>query len=114
MSQQALIIQQCIIYLIAFKELDGDLVSISGLNKALVVAMGGLVGDPAGLLWVVRLGLKLILQLGGDDKPWAWVGIRALTLLDVAGHVDVNKLTGNNNELQQDGTLKGYLKKNTD
>ncbi len=31
--------------------------------------MGGLVGDPAGLLRVIGLGLELELQLGGDDQP---------------------------------------------
>ena len=31
--------------------------------------MGGLVGDPAGLLRVVGLGLELELQLGGNEQP---------------------------------------------
>ena len=48
--------------------------------------MSGLVGHPAGLLWVVGLGLQLDLQLRGNRQPRGWIRVWALALLDVTGH----------------------------
>jgi len=66
-----------------------DLVTFRGLNHTLVVAMSGLVRDPARFLRVVGLRLQLVLQLGGDDQPWGRVRVGTLALLDVAGHRDL-------------------------
>jgi len=49
--------------------------------------MGGLVGDPAGLLGVIGLGLKLDLQLRRDNQPGGWIWIGSIRLLDITGHL---------------------------
>ena len=78
----------CIIcsHLLGLQNGDGDLVPISGLDETLKVAMGGLVGDPAGLLGVIRLGLELRPQLVADNQPWGGVWVLPVTLLEMAGH----------------------------
>ena len=67
---------------------NGDLVPISGLDETLKVAMGGLVGDPAGFLGVIGLGLELLLQVVADDQPWGGVWVFPIALLEMAGHCD--------------------------
>ena len=57
------------LYLFSFNDPDSDLVTVEGLNQTLIVAVSGLVRDPAGLLWVVGLRLQLFLQLRRDDQP---------------------------------------------
>ena len=78
----------CVIHshLLGLQDGNGDLVPISGLDETLKVAMGGLVGDPAGLLGVVGLGLELLLQVKADDQPRGGVRVFPLTLLEMAGH----------------------------
>ena len=49
------------LYLFSFNDPDSDLVTVEGLNEALIVAVSGLVRDPAGLLGVVGLRLQLLL-----------------------------------------------------
>ena len=46
-------------HLLGLQNGDGDLVPISGLDETLKVATFGLVGDPAGLLGIIGLGLEL-------------------------------------------------------
>ena len=48
--------------------------------------MGGLVGDPAGLLGVVGLGLELLLQFVANDQPLGGVWVGTIALLKMAGH----------------------------
>ena len=75
-------------YIARFDDLDRDLVSLGRLNQTLIVTTSALVGNPARLLGIVRLGLELHLQLIRDDEPWGWIRIRSSRLLDVARHVD--------------------------
>ena len=75
-------------HLLGLQNGDGDLVPISGLDETLKVAMGGLVGDPAGLLGVIGLGLELLPQIVADDQPRGWVWVLTLALLEMAGHCD--------------------------
>ena len=65
---------------------NGDLVPISGLDETLKVAMGGLVGDPAGFLGVIGLGLELLFQLKFDLKPGRGIRVGSGSLLNMAGH----------------------------
>ena len=67
---------------------NGDLVPISGLDETLKVAMGGLVGDPAGFLGVIGLGLELLLQIVADDQPRGGVRVFPIALLEMARHCD--------------------------
>ena len=78
----------CVIHshLLGLQDGNGDLVPISGLDETLKVAMGGLVGDPAGLLGVIGLGLELRPQLVADDQPLGGVWVLTLALLEMAGH----------------------------
>ena len=75
-------------YLLGLQDHDSDLVTLGGINEALVITMSGLVGNPARLLGIIRLGLQLGLQLGGDLQPRGWIWIGSITLLDVAGHLE--------------------------
>jgi hypothetical protein len=71
--------------------------------------MGGLVGDPAGLLGVIGLGLKLDLQLRRDNQPRGWIWIGSIRLLDITGHV--RSLFGSNLKiLKKIGFIKTLLK----
>ncbi len=62
-------------YLLIFQDHDGDLLPIGGFNEAFIVAMGGLVGNPARLLGVIGLRLELQLKLRRDNQPW-FIGIK--------------------------------------
>ena len=53
-------------YISSFLDLDSDFVSIGRVDETLPVTTGGLIWDPARLLWVIRLGFELDPQLGGD------------------------------------------------
>ena len=50
-------------YISGLQDLHSDLVTLGGLDEALIVAMSRLVRNPAGFLGVVRLGFELDLQL---------------------------------------------------
>ena len=73
-------------HLLGLQDGNGDLVPISGLDETLKVPMGGLVGDPAGLLGVIGLGLELLPQIVADDQPRGGVRVGAVALLEMAGH----------------------------
>ena len=73
-------------HLLGLQDGNGDLVPISGLDETLKVPMGGLVGDPAGLLGIVGLGLELLPQVKADDQPRGGVWVLPLALLEMAGH----------------------------
>merc|ERR1711963_316083 len=55
--------------------IDLDFATLSGLHQTLQVASISLVGDPDRLLWVVRLGLQLLLELKLDLQPGGWIRI---------------------------------------
>ena len=73
-------------YVSRLQDLDGDLVTISGLDETLKVATRCLVRHPARLLGIIGLALELCLEGVGDIQPLARIGIRPSALLDVAGH----------------------------
>ena len=50
-------------YISSLQDLHSDLVTLGGLDEALIVAMSRLVWNPAGFLGVVRLCFELDLQL---------------------------------------------------
>ena len=74
------------------KDLDGDLISVSGLNETLQVSTRRLVRHPAGLLSIIRLALELGLEGVGDIEPLARIRVRPGALLDMAGHVSAISL----------------------
>ena len=53
-------------YVLGRQDGDGNLLPLRGLDEALEVSAGALVGDPAGLLGIVGLGLELLPQLEGN------------------------------------------------
>ena len=81
-------------YLLALEDGDGYLVSINGFDQTFIVAVGGLVGDPAGLLRIIGLRLQLDLQLGRDKQPWGRVWIGSVGFLDISGHPGPEKKAG--------------------
>jgi hypothetical protein len=74
-------------YLLGLQDHNGDLVALGGIDQTLIVTVGGLVGDPAGLLGVIGLGLKLDLQLRRDNQPGGWIWIGSIRLLDITRHL---------------------------
>merc|ERR1719443_220501 len=68
-------------------DLDSNLSSILRFNETFKVAAISLVGDPHALLWIVRLGLILHLQLILDLQPRRWVRIGSRGFLNVSGHL---------------------------
>ncbi len=73
-------------HLLVLQDHYSDLVTLSGLNQTFIVTMSGFVWDPARLLWVIRLGLELHLQLRWDNQPWGWIWVRSFAFLDMSGH----------------------------
>ena len=77
--------------------LDGEVSSlsakagdVSGLKEALPVPVRLRVGDPDGLLGVVRLLAVLPLHLDGGEEELRGVGVHgALHQLDMAGHGEI-------------------------
>ena len=73
-------------YVLGLQDGDGHFVSIGGVNEALPVSTGCLVWNPARLLGIIRLGLQLDPQLGGNNQPWIGIWVRSIRLLDMARH----------------------------
>merc|ERR1711963_30828 len=55
--------------------IDLDFATLSGLHQTLKVASISLVGDPDGLLGVIRLSLELLLELKLDLQPGGWIRV---------------------------------------